>query len=70
MNVDQKWRVEWNNGGKTGYGKTLIQAVKKMRFGKKRIIVVGMLVKVGHKGITSYWDSKQFIKHANLVIVK
>jgi len=61
-----KWEVRWSNGRKSACGKTLIDAVKKMDLTKKKNIKLGILVMIRHKGISSWWDSRQFIKHANL----
>ena len=48
--------------------KTLIQATKKLNLDKRKI-ELGMLIRVKVNGVNMYWDSRQFIKHANLTIV-
>lgn len=56
-----KYRFHFSNGIGVGYGKNYREAARTM----KRIvpiIEVGMLVRIEHKGIFSYWDSREFEK--------
>ena len=55
-----EWTISWINGSKTVFGETLRMAVKNSEF--KGEMSLGALVKVRHKGITYYWDSKEFMK--------
>ena len=59
------YEFTWGNGKATTKGKTVIEAVKKIKF-KSKNIEVGFLIQVRENGIKSWWDGRQFTKYAKL----